>query len=142
MAINTGKVVVGGLVAAVINDVVQILANRFLLMERYTAEMNAFKPGFADAMMAGNAKFIYPVLGLVLGIALVWTYAAMRPRFGPGPRTAVYVAILFWIVSLINYYGDLTMMSVGLWWSFGFVGLVSLLISSVAGAALYKEDAV
>lgn len=144
MAINTGKVVVGGLIAGVVLNVVDFVVNMYVLGAQAAAEMNAYKAGSADMMMAGNNKIIYPVLDLVLGIALIWAYAAMRPRFGPGPRTAVYAALLFWVVSLISYYGYLStgMMSAGLWWEFSIAGLVNLIIAGCAGAALYKEDAI
>jgi hypothetical protein len=86
----------------------------------------------------------YVVMDLVLGILLVWTYAAIRPRFGPGLKTAVYVAVLFWLLAGIFYSGYLHMgmMSGGLWWSFAIVGLVNFLLSAWVGARLYSEDAV
>jgi hypothetical protein len=34
------------------------------------------------------------------------------------------------------------MMSMGLWWTFAFVGLVNFLISAWVGARLYTEDSV
>jgi hypothetical protein len=143
MAINTSKVAAGGVVAGIVMIAVDFLAQKFLLGAQSMAEMNAFKPGAADMMMAGNNKIIYPLLDLVMGIALIWTYAAMRPRFGPGPRTAIYAAIVFWIVSGIAYYGDLAMgmMSAGLWWEYGIVGLVNMVIAGCIGAAIYTEDA-
>jgi hypothetical protein len=93
-------------------------------------------------MMAGNAKFIYPLLDVVLGIVLVWLYAAIRPRFGPGPRTAFCAAVFVWIISMIAYYGymQIGMMSSGLWWEFGLAGLVTLTIAAMIGGRFYKEE--
>jgi hypothetical protein len=85
MAINTSKVAIGGVVAGIAMIAVGFVANKFLLGAQSMAEMNAYKAGSADAMMAGSNAIIYPLLDVVLGIALVWTYAAIRPRFGPGP---------------------------------------------------------
>jgi hypothetical protein len=143
MAINTGKVAVGGVVAGLVMMAVDFAVDKFLLGAQSMAEMNAYKAGSADMMMAGNNKFIYPLLDVVLGIALVWTYAAIRPRFGPGPKTAIYAAIVFWIVSGISYYGYLSMgmMSSGLWLEYSLVGLVNLVIAGCVGAAIYKENA-
>ena len=31
-----------------------------------------------------------------MGVALVWRYAAIRPRFGAGPRTAAIAGLYFW----------------------------------------------
>jgi hypothetical protein len=143
MAINTQKVVVGGIVAGVVMIVIDFISNMFILGARMKAESDAFKPGLADQMMQGPAIITNVVMSLILGIALVWTYAAIRPRFGPGLKTATYVAVLFWILASIFYSGymHMGMMSAGLWWSFAFVGLVNFLLSAWAGARVYSEDA-
>jgi hypothetical protein len=141
MAMNIKKVVVGGLVAGVILNVVDFISN-YVLGARMRAEAEAFKQGISDQMMAGNAVISYVIMDLVLGIALVFTYAAVRPRFGPGPRTAVYVALLFWLLGLIfnSGYRQMGMMSAGLWWTFAIIWLVSFSIASWAGAAIYSEE--
>jgi hypothetical protein len=124
--------------------VIGFLSNMFILGARMKAESDAFKPGLADQMMQGPAIITNIVMNLILGIALVWTYAAIRPRFGPGLKTATYVAVLFWILAGIFYSGymHMGMMSAGLWWSFAFVGLVNFLLSAWAGAKLYSEGSV
>jgi hypothetical protein len=144
MAINTQKVVVGGIVAGIVMIVIDFISNMFILGARMKAESDAFKPGLADQMMQGPAIITNIVMNLILGIALVWTYAAIRPRFGPGLKTATYAAVLFWILAGIFYSGYLHMgmMSAGLWWSFAFFGLVSFFLSAWAGAKLYSEGPV
>ncbi len=144
MAINTQKWVVGGVVTGIVMNVIDFLVNKFVFGARYVAELNAFKAGLGDTAMAGNAVWVYVVFDLIIGLALIWTYAAMRPRFGPGFKTLAYAAILFWVLFSIAYYGymQMGMMSSGLWWQFGLVGLINLLISGAIGARLYSEDAV
>lgn len=136
---NIQKVVVGGIVAGVVMNVIDFIAN-YALAARMAAEADAFKPGLAAQMSSSMVSYI--VMDFALGIALIWTYAAIRPRFGAGPRTAVFTAILFWLLALIFYsgYRQMGMMSMGLWWTFAFVGLVNFLIAAVAGAALYSEE--
>ena len=85
MAINTQKVLIGGIVAGVVMNAIDILSKMFILGARMKAESDAFKPGLADQMSKGSAMISYIVMDFVLGILLVWTYAAIRPRFGPGP---------------------------------------------------------
>jgi len=142
MPINTKKVLVGGLVAGVIINIIDFVANTYILGARMKAESDAFKPGMSDAMMAGNAVISYVIMDLVLGFALIWTYAAFRPRFGAGARTATYVAVLFWLLAMIFTagYRQMGIMSSGLWWSFAFIGLVNFLIAAWAGAAVYSEE--
>jgi len=143
MAINMSKVLLGGLAAGVVLNIIDGVAGATFLGERMTAESNAFKPGLGDQMMAGNAMYIYIVIDLILGILLVWTYAAIRPRFGPGVGTAVRAALLFWILGGIFYFGYLAMgmMSPGLWFTFSIVALVNLVLAAIAGAWVYKEEA-
>ena len=140
---NIKKVVIGGLVAGVILNAVDFATNTFILGARVKAETEAFKPGLSDQMMTGSAITSYVIMDFVLGIALIWTYAAIRPRFGPGLRTASFTAILFWLLALIFNagYRQMGVMSPGLWWTFAFIGLVNFLIAAVAGAAVYSEDA-
>jgi hypothetical protein len=143
MKINTGKVVVGGVIAGIVMLVIDFLSQKFWLGPQATAQFDAYKPGSAEAMMAGSAAIVYPINEILLGIALVWVYAAIRPRFGPGPRTAVYAALPIWVASCISYYGYLSMgmMTAGLWWTFGLVGLVAMIVATMAGAKFYSEDA-
>ena len=81
------------------------------------------------------------VLDLLEGISILWLYAAIRPLYCPGVKTAVIAAFAWWfIVSL----GDAT------WCSFGFFPpstviplmtgtLPALIIATLVGAKFYKE---
>ena len=142
MAINTQKVLLGGFVAGVVMNAIDFVVNGYLLAARMKAETDAFKPGLSDQMMSGKAVAGYIVMDFVLGILLVWTYAAIRPRFGPGIKTASYAAILFWILTLIlmSGYMHMGMMSAGLWGTFAIIGLVNYLLSAWAGAKFYTEN--
>lgn len=142
MAINTKKVLIGGFAAGVVLNVIDYVTNVYILAARMKAESDAFKPGMSDQMMQGTKVASYIVMDFVLGLALVWTYAAIRPRFGPGMRTATYAALLFWILSLIftAAFMQMGIMSSGLWWTFAFIALVNFLVSASLGARLYSED--
>ncbi|HEY6089509.1 MAG TPA: hypothetical protein VD771_06930 [Gemmatimonadaceae bacterium] len=141
MAINTKKVVIGGIAAGVVMNIIDF-GTYAIIGGRMKAESDAFKPGLADQMMQQSQMITNVVMDLVFGILLVWTYAAIRPRFGPGLRTASYVALLFWIIGglFLSGYMHMGMMSPGLWWTFALFGLVNFLISSWVGAWLYTED--
>jgi hypothetical protein len=144
MAINTQKVLVGGLVAGVVVNVFDWVTYGLLLGDRMKAESNAFKPGLGDQMaqMDGATTAKYVIIDLIIGLLLVWAYAVARPRFGPGPKTAVYVAIAYWIFAALMNYGYLMMgiMSFGLWISFAIIWLVCLVVATTVGAMLYKEE--
>ena len=51
-----------------------------------------------------------------LGIAAVWLYAAIRPRYGAGPRTAVIAGLAVWVMA------DLWS---GIYLGMGFMGLIT-----------------
>ena len=142
MAINTTKVLIGGFAAGVVMNVIDFVSYSYILGARMAAESEAFKPGMSAAMMTTSSMVSNIVMDLVLGILLVWTYAAIRPRFGPGFRTAVYAALLFWVLAgiFLSGYMHMGMMSAGLWWSFAIIGLVNFLVSAWVGARLYSED--
>jgi hypothetical protein len=144
MAMNGSRILAGGLVAGIVMNVMDYLSNAVVFGERMKAEANTFKSGMGDAMAAMTSKQMmgHVIMDLVIGGILVWTYAAMRPRFGPGPKTAVMTALAFWIFGSIvaSGYMEMGMMSSGLWLQYGLFWLVSLLVAALVGGALYKED--
>jgi hypothetical protein len=93
----------------------------------------------------GMSEVVYfNIFGFIQGLVAVWTYAAIRPRFGAGPMTAIVAALLTWITSYVLVDGmptimgifpmSMTLMLVG-------VGLVEILAATLAGACLYRENA-
>ena len=145
MAINTKKVVVAGLAAGVVMNILDFLIN-MMFGAQMQESANAFKPGLGDAMasMGGSTMAGYIIMDLVIGMLLAYTYAAMRPRFGPGAKTAVITALIFWIFGSIvsSNYLIMGIMSRSLWLTFGLVYLVCLIIASLVAGALYSEDSV
>jgi FtsH-binding integral membrane protein len=142
--INRQKLVLGGLAAGLVLNIIDFLSNGVIFSARMQADANAFKPGLGDQMaaMGGGQIAVYVFFDFIIGFLLVWTYAAIRPRFGPGPRTAVYAGLVFFVVGLITTYGykEMGVMSTGLWWSYTALWFVNLLLAAVIGAAVYKED--
>jgi hypothetical protein len=142
VAINTSKVVVGGLAAAVVNLALGFVAFGMWLGPKMNAEMDAVIPGASAKMMSGS-NMVWGLVGqAAIGFLLVWTYAAMRPRFGPGPKTAVMATLPVWISGAIFYMGYMQMgtMSSGSYWTGMVVSLIITAASSIVGAMLYKEE--
>jgi hypothetical protein len=144
MAINTSKVIVGGLAAGVVLNILDFIANGVIFADQMKAAMNNFKPGMGDAMSTMDMTTIagMVILDFVIGMLLAYTYAAMRPRFGAGAKTSIITALLYWIfgsIISVNYL-MMGMMSKGLWLSYGLVYLVCLIIASLVAGALYSEN--
>lgn len=136
--INISRWLLGGLAAAVLIWLVEG-AGAMLYMGDMQEAMN--QHGLVMELGIGS-WVISVVVSLVTGLALVFFYAACRPRFGPGPRTAVIVALALWVGGyLISLFGYLmlglfpTRMLV----TWGALGLVEMILASWLGAAIYRE---
>jgi hypothetical protein len=137
--INVGRVLLGGLVAGVVLNIGEFLLHGVLLskaLEEDFRRLNLSPPGNDFIIKAVIITFI-------LGIAVVYLYAAIIPRFGAGMKTAVWVGVISWFfVYLYSGYinQSLGLVSanlylIGLGW-----GLVEYIVSAMAGAWLYKES--
>ncbi len=136
--INIGRVIVGGLVAGLFINVAESLLNLVMIadrMELVYRELNLPQP-------SGATIALFIVLGFLLGTLTVWLYAAIRPRFGPGPKTAILTALFVWLFAylwpalgdaLLGILDADLLVFVCVW------GLFEILAASVAGAWFYKE---
>src|SRR3989454_6489977 len=85
---------------------------------------------------------LFVALDFVTGIGLLWVYAAIRPRFGPGAKTAVIAGVAVWFfVGLLHALGEGPM---GLFpekvYTVGtIVALVQYAVAGAVGAYVYKE---
>lgn len=142
MAINTGRVIGGGLLAGAIMNFVDFLVNGVWLATRWTEEATALNARLVDPAVSTTSMIGWVVTDFLFGILIVWSYAAMRPRFGPGAATAVKAALLVWGISHIAYgsFIFLNMYSAGLMASVSIGGLVAALAGGYAGCSIYQED--
>ena len=136
--INLGRVVIGGLVAGVIINVIEWVLNGVVLADQWNDQMARLgQPPFDTNQIIG-----FLVFGFVSGIVAVWTYAAIRPRFGAGPTSAIYAGVLTWVTlyvltdampTIMGLYPlSMTLILIG-------VGLIEIVAATLAGAWLYKE---
>ncbi len=90
--INMQKVIIGGLIAGVVLNVIDFVVFGMLLKAQMAAAMQALgRPPMTNAQIPW---FVF--LDFVAGIGLVWLYAAMRPRYGAGPTTAAKAGVAGW----------------------------------------------
>lgn len=136
--INTARVVIGGIVAGLVINVSEFIVNMVVL----GADMNIAMTRLNLPPVGGQAIAVFVVSGFALGIMTTWLYAAIRPRYGPGPKTALCAGAAVWFFAYL--YGGVgmtvmgvfpgRMMAIGTIW-----GLGEILVAAVAGAFLYKE---
>ena len=136
--INTRGVVVGGLAAGLIINISEYILNEPVLGAQMAASLTAHNL----PPIGGNAIAVFVVLGFVLGLVLVWLYAAIRPRFGAGPRTAAIAGVIVWFLDYFCGaigFGALGLFSqrvilIALVW-----GLIELVLAALVGGRFYSE---
>lgn len=136
--INMGRVIVGGLLAGLIINISEFVLNGVVFAEEMNAAMAAInKPPIANSMIVW-----FVILGFGVGFMVVWVYAAIRPRLGPGAQTAICAALVVWglaylypnlFIIIMNIFPR-RMMVIGTVW-----GLVEVVVAGLAGAWLYTE---
>jgi len=142
--INYGRVFLGGLMALLILIVAEVVIEYVILanIPGIGSEKERFLEAFGQARVGGAVHDIVNVVSAYLTCCLfVWVYAAVRPRFGPGPKTAVVVGaafvvywtlLLVWLVNAGLFPFKLSAVSF-------FTNLVELPLAVLAGAWIYRE---
>jgi hypothetical protein len=136
--INMGRVIVGGLLAGLVINLGEFVLNGYILEKDWEAAMRSL----GKQPIGTQAVAVFLALGFLLGITAVWIYAAVRPRLGAGPKTAICIGLIVWVLtSLFTTLGQLPtgifptrLLILPLVW-----GLVELPLGTVAGAWLYRE---
>ena len=95
--INMGRVILGGVVAGIVANVLGFLVDGLLLAPQWAEGMKALgRPDFSTSQIIG-----FNILGLAYGIFTVWLYAAIRPRYGAGPKAAVCAGLAAWVAGAL-----------------------------------------
>jgi hypothetical protein len=137
--INWGRVIGGGLAAGLVINLSEWLLNEVVMKEKWTEAMTAL--GKTGEMTVNNI-IVWNVWGFLCGIGLVWLYAAIRPRYGPGAGTAVKAGIAVWffahaLMALAHWNMGLfpgNLIPIPAIWS-----LVETIVAALVGGWIYKE---
>lgn len=139
--IDVGGVVKGGLAAALVMIISEFVLNVPLAGDQLNAELAARNlPPVSTNQIAA-----FVVLTIALGVLTVWLYAAIRPRLGAGPKTAITAGIFMWACVYLNV---LITMGVLGFHSMEFVvlsivwTLIEMILASSVGGYLYTEASV
>ncbi len=138
--VNVGRVLLGGIAAGVLINVSEFILNGYVIDADFDAAMQRLNlhPDMTVALT------LYLLMGFAIGILVVWLYAAFRPRFGPGPKTAFTAALVTWLLwsglGALNFLAmgafPIHALTVGLFWALG-----ELIVAGMLGAWLYREPA-
>jgi hypothetical protein len=136
--INLGRVVMGGLLAGLVINLGESVLNMAVLGDEWQQAAAAL-----GAQQGPGAIAYYFAGALVVGIVGVWLYAAMRPRMGPGPATAVQVGVAVWLLAWA--WPTLALLfwnafPAKLIWASLAWGFFEVPIGVMAGAWIYREE--
>ena len=143
MAINASKVLVGGFAAGLVANLIGYVAFGMLLGPRFEAELVAVAPALAGRGGSGSAIATQVASSFIIGFLLAWLYAAMRPRLGAGPRTAIYAGLVVWLCGFL-FHIDLLLtglVSTTTYALAAVAALAQLLPAAWVGGMMYTEDA-
>jgi hypothetical protein len=136
--INFARWLLGGLAAGLL---IWLVKGATSLL--YLADMEAVLASHRLAMSSRGGMVLLSLGASVLaGLVVVFLYAAARARFGPGPRTAVIVAVALWLGG--GVVGLLGAAMVGLFPSrllvtWAAIGLIELVLGAAVGGWIYRE---
>ena len=136
--LNGKRILLAGLAAGVAMDVMDVITNAVIFGSRWSEAYKALGlPGQNPAIPAFWLTF-----DLFAGVIVAWLYAAMRPRFGAGPRTAIYAAFVQWLLVHLTLYSHL---ADGVFPAQVLIGtsmgeLVSSVVGGLIAVYLYQEN--
>lgn len=141
--VNWSRVVVGGFVWAGVYSVIGGIAMVLYFARELVAELELLG---RPLHLTPDSILSLGVFGVVFtvawGIVTVWLYAAIRPRYGPGPKTAFVAAVGVWLLSLVAPLSHLAAFGIA---SPRFVAIdlptefVAIVAATLAGARAYRE---
>jgi MFS family permease len=136
--INGARVILGGLAAGVIINIFEYLLNGVILAKDMEAAVSAL-----NRQMGGAQLAMFTCWAFLMGIFAVWLYAAIRPRYGAGPKTAVMAGFAVWCLGYLLAAATpialklfpVNVIAIGL-----VVGLIEVVVGTLVGAKIYHEE--
>ena len=136
--IDSRRVLQAGFISGLVINISEYLLNEIVLREDIAAVMTArnLPP------ISGEAIAAFVVLAFILGLALVWLYAAIYPKFGIGAKSGMISAAIVWF--LAYFWSTAFYCALGLFPSHVFFislawGSVELSIAAIIGGKIYSR---
>ena len=139
--INVGRLILGAIVAGVVLNAADVLIQTVLMAQE--AQVMRQRLNLNPEAVEGTSTMVsFIVANFIMGFVMLFTYAGFRPRFGPGPTTAVLVGlVVFFAISPVLF--GFMMMGIfapNAYMKSTLLYFVTFIAASLAGASMYKED--
>jgi hypothetical protein len=136
-SINWKRVIAGGLLAGLVMNI-----GEFAVEPLMGQQMEEFFKRLGLPVPAESTMAVLAVGAFLVGIVTVWLYAAIRPRYGAGVRTAAIAGVAVWALSCL--FPNIFLYAFGLYtsrlfWFSTIWPLVETVIAAIAGAWAYRE---
>lgn len=141
--INWGRFAIGMLFAAAICFFSDGYLHERLVGNDWKAVYAAL--GAAEPVHNGSGMLYFVIFELGRGFTALMLYVLLRPRLGPGAKTATLAGFLMWIAFSITgpaQFIPLGFYSNALWLKVAATQLIASILAAVVGAAIYREHAV
>jgi hypothetical protein len=137
MRINIPRLIAAGLAAGVVANVLDF-ASGMLMHDEQVAQAQRLN---LDPSALETSFAVWIVVDFVYGLLLAFTYAAIRPRFGPGPKTAVIAGgtLFLAITAILTGFMSMGMFMQDVFIRSALLSLVSTLAASLTAGYLYRE---
>ena len=130
----------GGVAAGLVLAAAVYASDQFIMAKDWQTVAQLRNIDVLD-MGSMSATILSVVVNFLLGFLIVFVYAAIRPRFGPGPGTASIAAFIVFLASaLVMATMAGIFFSRDLYIRTEAVTLVSMLAAGLAGGWVYGED--
>lgn len=138
--LNWNRLIIGGLVAAII----AFLTDGFFHERVVGADWNSVYAalGAREPTESAGSMLYFAIFEIGRGFVAIFVYALMRGPFKPGPKTAALAGIVSWFAFSLTgpaQFIPLGFYSHALWGKVGAFQLVTSIIATIAGAAIYKD---
>jgi len=140
--INWGRLFIGTLVAAILMFFSDGFIHERLAHADWVAVYDRLRATMPEPHGTNMAYFALFELGRAFTAMMF--YVLMRAYFGAGPKTAVLAGIVGWVAFSLTgpvQFIPLGFFSNALWLKVGALHLLTSIIATIAGAALYKDSA-
>jgi hypothetical protein len=143
--INWGRVLLGGLLAgAVLIILATVSTGLFVGRQGLSTAMRGLHPSTSGIA----APLFFVSVFLILGVLMTWWYAALRPLFGPGTKTAAIAGLAVWVTIVWLGVVGFAIKSVAMGEPYSLPSgpilpilyLVIMVVSTISGAWIYKEQ--
>ena len=138
--INYGRVALGGLAAGAVANVCDFVISSYLMADDLQRLSRRLSLDW-EVVNGPRVLVTWVAVDFVYATLMVFTYAAIRPRFGPGPKTAMIAGFVVYAAATVVLFGFQAM---GIFTQDSFVrnavySLVTAMLASLVGARIYAE---